>query len=119
MSYPVPARDGDITPGKRDYNIVWYRPADAAALAEMNTDAPGARHEQIPPPLIRQDVIAAVKAEARALLAPSIAEHVRRDAERPIFQPIHDLAAPQLVFGRDASCWGMRRSSRGRMSARA
>ena len=33
VSYPVPARDGDITPGKRDYNIVWYRPADEAALA--------------------------------------------------------------------------------------
>ena len=25
VSYPVPARDGDITPGERDYNIVWYR----------------------------------------------------------------------------------------------
>ena len=30
VSYPVPARDGDVTPGKRDYNIVWYRPASEA-----------------------------------------------------------------------------------------
>ena len=101
VSYPVPARDGDLRPGKRDYNIVWYRPTDAAALADLNTDASGRRHEQIPPPLIRPDAIAAVKADARALLAPSIADIFLR-AERPIFQAIHDLASPQLVFGRIA-----------------
>ena len=65
VSYPVPARDGDITPGKRDYNIVWYRSADEAALADLNTDEKGVRHEQIPPPLIRRDVIEAVKQVAR------------------------------------------------------
>ena len=101
VSYPVPARDGDLRPGRRDYNIVWYRPTDAAALTDLNTDASGRRHEQIPPPLIRPDVIAAVKADARALLAPSIADIFAR-AERPIFQPIHDFASPQLVFGRIA-----------------
>jgi 2-polyprenyl-6-methoxyphenol hydroxylase-like FAD-dependent oxidoreductase len=42
-----------------------------------------------------------VKADARALLAPSIADIFAR-AERPIFQPIHDFASPQLVFGRIA-----------------
>lgn len=101
VSYPVPARDGDLRPGKRDYNIVWYRPTDAAALADLNTDASGRRHEQIPPPLIRADVIAAVKKDARALLAPSIAEIFMR-AEQPIFQPIHDFVSSQLVFGRIA-----------------
>jgi len=101
VSYPVPARDGDLRPGKRDYNIVWYRPTDSAALADLNTDAAGRRHEQIPPPLIRPDVIAAAKADARALLAPSIAEIFARGG-RPIFQPIYDLASPQLVFGRIA-----------------
>jgi len=65
------------------------------------SDASGRRHEQIRPPLIRTDVIAAVKADARALLAPSIADIFER-AERPIFQPIHDFASPRLVFGRIA-----------------
>jgi 2-polyprenyl-6-methoxyphenol hydroxylase-like FAD-dependent oxidoreductase len=101
VSYPVPARDGDLRPGKRDYNIVWYRPTDAAALADLNTDASGRRYEQIAPPLIRNDIIAAAKADARKLLAPSIADIFVR-AERPIFQPIHDFASPQLVFGRIA-----------------
>jgi 2-polyprenyl-6-methoxyphenol hydroxylase-like FAD-dependent oxidoreductase len=98
VSYPVPARDGDVTVGKRDYNIVWYRPVDEAALAEMNTDAEGLRHEQIPPPLIRADVIEAVKQAAREQIAPSLADIFV--ASRPYFQAIHDLAAPQLVFGR-------------------
>jgi 2-polyprenyl-6-methoxyphenol hydroxylase-like FAD-dependent oxidoreductase len=101
ISYPVPGRDGDLRPGKRDYNIVWYRPTDTAALADLNTDASGRRHETIPPPLIRPDVIAAVKADARALLAPCIADGFARAAQ-PIFQPIHDFASPQLVFGRIA-----------------
>ena len=98
VSYPVPARDGDVTVGKRDYNIVWYRPADEAALADMNTDAKGARHEQIPPPLIRPDVSDAVKQAARETIAPALADIF--SASRPYFQPIYDLAAPQLVFGR-------------------
>jgi 2-polyprenyl-6-methoxyphenol hydroxylase-like FAD-dependent oxidoreductase len=98
VSYSVPARDGDVTPGKRDYNIVWYRPADEAALADMNTDAQGRQHEQIPPPLIRADVIDAVKQAAHEQIAPSLAEIFA--AARPYFQPIYDLAAPELVFGR-------------------
>jgi 2-polyprenyl-6-methoxyphenol hydroxylase-like FAD-dependent oxidoreductase len=101
VSYPVPGRDGDIRAGKRDYNIVWYRPMDAAALAALNTDASGKRHEQIAPPQIRPDVIAGIKVDARALLAAPIAEIFLRGGQ-PHFQPIYDLASPQLVFGRIA-----------------
>jgi len=99
VSYPVPARDGDVTPGKRDYNIVWYRPAGEAALAEMSTDEQGVQHEQIPPPLIRQDVIDAAKQAAREEIAPSLAAMFIA-TPRPTFQAIYDLAAPELVFGR-------------------
>lgn len=101
ISYPVPARDGDIRPGHRDYNIVWYRPTDAQQLADLNTDAAGQRHEQVPPPLIRPDVTAAVKADARALLAPAVAD-IFVQTEQPFFQAIFDLASPRLVFGRVA-----------------
>ncbi len=99
VSYPVPSRDGDITPGKRDYNIVWYRPADEATLADLNTDESGKLHEQIPPPLIRRDVIDAVKKAARDVIAPSLAD-IFVATPRPTFQAIYDLAAPELVFGR-------------------
>ena len=99
VSYPVPARDGDITPGKRDYNIVWYRPADETTLRLMNTDAQGVQHEQIPPPLIRPDVIDAAKQAAREEIAPSLAAMFIA-TPRPSFQAIYDLAARELVFGR-------------------
>ena len=99
ISYPVPGRDGDLRPGKRDYNVVWYRPVDTAALADLNTDATGCRHETIPPPLIRPDIVAALKADAHAMLAPAIADTFMQSSQ-PIFQPIHDYAAPKLVFGR-------------------
>jgi 2-polyprenyl-6-methoxyphenol hydroxylase-like FAD-dependent oxidoreductase len=101
LGYPVPGRNGDLRAGMRDYNIVWYRPTDLAKLADLNTDASGRRHDTIPPPLIRPDVIAEVKADARRLLAPQVADIFER-AEQPIFQPIHDFAAPRLVFGRIA-----------------
>ena len=65
----------------------------------MNTDAQGREHEQIPPPLIRQDVIDAAKQAAREEIAPSLAAMFIA-TPRPTFQAIYDLAAPQLVFGR-------------------
>ena len=99
LGYPVPGRDNDTTAGRRGYNIVWYRPTDPVALAHMCTDASGHCHAgAIPPPLIRQGVIARVKGEAKALLAPQIAEIFLRS--EPFFQPIFDLESPALVFGR-------------------
>jgi 2-polyprenyl-6-methoxyphenol hydroxylase-like FAD-dependent oxidoreductase len=101
ISYAVPGRDDDTAVGRRNYNIVWYRPTDRAALADMCTDAQGRHHAVgIPPPLIRPDVVARVKADASRLLAPQVAEIFARSA--PFFQPIYDLASPQIVFGRVA-----------------
>lgn len=102
VAYPVPALDGDTRRGHRGYNVVWYWPTDEAALAEISTDATGRRHDAgIPPPLIRPEVVAEMKANARATLAPQIAE-ILELAEQPFFQPIYDFASPRLVFGRTA-----------------
>ena len=30
LGYPVAGPDNDLRPGRRRYNIVWYRPADEA-----------------------------------------------------------------------------------------
>ncbi len=99
ISYPVPGRNNDTAVGRRAYNIIWYRPADCDTLADICTDADGRNHAAgIPPPLIRPDVTARVKADARRLIAPQIAEIFARTA--PFFQPIYDLESPQLVFGR-------------------
>jgi 2-polyprenyl-6-methoxyphenol hydroxylase-like FAD-dependent oxidoreductase len=101
LGYPVPGRNNDTTTGRRGYNIVWYRPAGPPMLADMSTDTSGHHHAGgIPPPLIRKDVIAGVKDDAKALLAPQITEIFLRSD--PFFQPIFDLESPALAFGRVA-----------------
>jgi 2-polyprenyl-6-methoxyphenol hydroxylase-like FAD-dependent oxidoreductase len=70
-----------------------------AALRDISTDATGRHHALgIPPPLIRPDVIAKVKADARALLAPQMAEVFERS--QPFFQAIYDVESPRLALGR-------------------
>jgi len=99
LGYPVPGGDNDTQAGRRAYNIVWYRPTDAATtLVDLCTDASGRRHGMaIPPPLIRPEIIAAIKATARALVAPQIAEIFARS--EPFFQPIFDLESRTIAFG--------------------
>jgi 2-polyprenyl-6-methoxyphenol hydroxylase-like FAD-dependent oxidoreductase len=103
LAYPVPGRNNETQPGRRAYNIVWYRPTDPdKALVDICTDATGRCHgTSIPPPLIRPEVTAAIKATARALVAPQVAEIFAR-TRQPFFQPIFDLASPRTVFGRVA-----------------
>jgi 2-polyprenyl-6-methoxyphenol hydroxylase-like FAD-dependent oxidoreductase len=98
VAYPVPARDG--LPGHRDWNIVWYRPiVGDEALRDMCTDAAGRHHgPAIPPPLVRPEVIAALRRDARALLAPLLAELVERS--QPFFQAIFDVESPRMAVGR-------------------
>jgi 2-polyprenyl-6-methoxyphenol hydroxylase-like FAD-dependent oxidoreductase len=102
LAYPVPGSNNETQPGQRAYNIVWYRPTTPERLADFCTDASGKCHgTSIAPPLLRPDVIAWSKAQARALVAPQVAEIFERDP-RPFFQAIFDLISPQIVFGRVA-----------------
>jgi 2-polyprenyl-6-methoxyphenol hydroxylase-like FAD-dependent oxidoreductase len=102
LAYPVPGRDNETQPGQRAYNIVWYRPTHPDKLANLCTDANGKSHgTSIAPPLIRPEVIAGIKAEVRALVAPQVAEIFERDP-RPFFQAIFDFDSPQIAFGRVA-----------------
>jgi 2-polyprenyl-6-methoxyphenol hydroxylase-like FAD-dependent oxidoreductase len=103
LGYPVAGPDNDLRAGQRRYNIVWYRPADETSeLSRLLTDENGVRHAiSIPPPLIRRDAIAGMRAAAERLLAPQLRDIVRL-IEEPILQPIYDLASPRLAFGRVA-----------------
>ncbi|HEY2184326.1 MAG TPA: FAD-dependent monooxygenase [Xanthobacteraceae bacterium] len=101
LAYPVPGRNNETETGRRAYNVVWYRPTAEATLIDLCTDASGKHHgTAIPPPLIRADVIAAIKATARALIAPQLSEIFAR--AQPFFQPILDLESSRMVFGRVA-----------------
>jgi 2-polyprenyl-6-methoxyphenol hydroxylase-like FAD-dependent oxidoreductase len=103
LAYPVPGRNNETQVGRRAYNIVWYRPTDPDKdLPDLCTDASGRCHgTSIAPPLIRPEVTAAIKATARALVAPQVAEIFARTPQ-PFFQPIMDLDSPRTVFGRVA-----------------
>jgi 2-polyprenyl-6-methoxyphenol hydroxylase-like FAD-dependent oxidoreductase len=101
LAYPVPGRNNETQVGRRAYNIVWYRPTAPDTLVDLCTDARGQYHgTAIPPPLIRPEIIAGIKATARALVAPQVAEIFAR--AQPFFQPIFDLDPLHMVFGRVA-----------------
>ncbi len=103
LGYPVAGPDNDLRPGHRRYNVVWYRPADEnTKLKWLLTDDRGVTHAiSIPPPLIRREVIAEMRADAERLLGPQLRQ-VARLMEEPILQPIYDLESPQMAFGRVA-----------------
>ncbi|MGC1779173.1 MAG: FAD binding domain-containing protein [Xanthobacteraceae bacterium] len=103
LGYPVAGPDNELRPGQRRYNVVWYRPADEAKeLPALLTDKAGVAHSiSIPPPLIRAEPIAAMRADAERLLAPQFRAIVRL-IDEPILQPIYDLESSHLAFGRVA-----------------
>jgi 2-polyprenyl-6-methoxyphenol hydroxylase-like FAD-dependent oxidoreductase len=103
LGYPVAGPDNDLRAGHRRYNVVWYRPADERSkLPWLLTDESGSTHAiSIPPPLIRRDAIAEMRADAERLIAPQMREIVRL-IDEPILQPIYDLETPRMAFGRVA-----------------
>ena len=103
LFYPVAGPNGDLRTGRRRCNVVWYRPAaEATELPWLLTDDSGVTHSiSIPPPLIRREAIAAMRAAAERLLPPQFRAIVRR-IDEPILQPIYDLESPRLGFGRVA-----------------
>ena len=101
LSIPMPGPQRRAR-GERRCHFVWFRPVAEQALIELCTDASGRRHGvSIPPPLIRPELIAALKRDAGALLAPQLAALVNGTAQI-ILQPIFDLESPRIVFGRVA-----------------
>ena len=103
IALPMPGGETDAQPGERRYHWVWFRPVAAGqALADLCTDAAGICHgASIPPPLIRPELVAEVKAHAEDVLAPQLALAVAR-TRKLLLQPIFDLASPRITVGRVA-----------------
>ena len=103
LGYPVAGPDNDLRPGHRRYNVVWYRPADEKTkLQWLLTDERGTTHAiSIPPPLIRREAVAEMRADAERLAGPQFRRIVRL-MDEPILQPIYDLESARMEFGRVA-----------------
>lgn len=102
IGYPVAGPGNDCARGRRRYNFVWYRAADARQLRVLMTDDDGVHHEAgIPPNRVSWLQIAAMREAGRNLLAPQLAEILEKTA-LPFLQPICDLASPALAHGRVA-----------------
>jgi len=103
LGYPVAGPDNDLRRGHRRYNVVWYRPADETTeLQRLLTDARGVTHSiSIPPPLIRREAIAEMRAAGERLVSPQFLP-ILRLMDEPILQPIYDLETPRMAFGRVA-----------------
>ena len=102
LAIPMPGPDEGPHRGGRRLQYVWFRHVDEAALAGLCTDATGRSHGlSIPPPLLRPELIADLRAAADAALPPQMALLVNASRQH-ILQPIFDLETPALGVGRVA-----------------
>ena len=103
VGYPVAGVGDDAAVGRRRYNFVWYRPAEAAReLPVLLTDRHGFSHDlSIPPHLIAPAVIAEMRTHAERVLAPWF-KRVVAHTPQPFLQPIYDLSVPRMAEGRVA-----------------
>jgi 2-polyprenyl-6-methoxyphenol hydroxylase-like FAD-dependent oxidoreductase len=103
ICYPVAGPGDDLRPGHRWLNLIWYVPADEhRELPALLTDINGTTHSgSIPPPLIRPDVVAAMRAHAEDILSPQFRALVTL-APQPFLQPIYDFVSERMASGRIA-----------------
>src|SRR5262245_1825610 len=115
IGYPISGFNNDLRPGHRRYNFIWYRVGDAQKLKQMCVDENGHQHAySVPPPLIRKDLIAQMRAEAEDIM-PEVFLDCLRNIAQPFFTPIYDFSAPSLVYGRVALVGDAGSSSRPHM----
>ena len=101
LIYPIPDETGDIRPGHRLMNIVWYYNADEQTqLPRLLTDRTGFRQGvSVPPGFLDLDVQQEVKDFASSVLAPPLAEVVT-SIDDIFLQAVFDIEVPQMAFGR-------------------
>lgn len=101
LAYTIPGKYGNLEPGKRLLNWVWYvnYPEDSPEHIDLMTDGDGQRHHiTLPAGGVRKDVWAKLKQYADATLPPQFAELVEK-TEVPFVQAITDVISPSAIFG--------------------
>ena len=101
LLYEVPRDDGDIHPGRRRINWVWYQNvAPGDELDRIMTDTDGyVHHTTVPRGVMPAETLTAMRDLAEDDLCGPFREVVLK-TEEPFLQKIVDLTIPRLVFGR-------------------
>ena len=99
LVYAIPGPGGSVAVGERALNFVWYRNAGGRHYKELMTDRNGVhRPATMPPGLVQDRFVSALRADAEAQLAPQLAELVLA-CDEPFIQAIFDMIASR--FRRD------------------
>ncbi|HEX2508517.1 MAG TPA: hypothetical protein VHK23_09365 [Miltoncostaeaceae bacterium] len=99
--YPIPDAGGEVAPGRRRANYVWYRNLDAAGLDALLGDGEGGRRLSLPPGGVSEADAEGLRAAAADVLPPRLAEVVAA-TRQPFVQAIGDLESPRMALGRVA-----------------
>lgn len=95
LGYTVSGAAGELTPGQRRYNAVWYR--TTPDLATALTDPGGRVHPySLPPGAVRPEAVRALLASSHALLPPPFA-NVFAAEPQPFVQAIFDMRTPRMA----------------------
>jgi 2,6-dihydroxypyridine 3-monooxygenase len=99
--YPIPDAGGEVDPGRRRINYVWYRNLDEPGLDALLDDGEGGLRLSVPPGGVPEANVEELRATARELLPPPLAVVVTSTGQ-PFVQVIGDLASPRMALGRVA-----------------
>ncbi|MCG8478381.1 MAG: FAD-dependent monooxygenase [Spirochaetales bacterium] len=99
--YEVPRSDGDVRPGRRRINWVWYQNVPPGEqLTSLMTDTGGYVHRStVPRGVMTAETLTRMRELVAHDLCGPFAEVVMK-SEEPFVQKVEDLTVPRLVFGR-------------------
>lgn len=105
LGYLVPGPQGQLEPGERRYNWVWYRKVTADSLPDLLTDLGGRTSEfSLPRGGLSDARLQQLRRDALEVLPPQFALVVNAEAS-PSIQAIFDYESPRMV-GRSVALIG-------------
>ncbi|KAL9049432.1 MAG: hypothetical protein Q9162_007218 [Coniocarpon cinnabarinum] len=100
VGYAVPGEGGEMEPGQRLLNYVWYQlmPEDSPKLKRAMTDVSGHTHRNtLPFGMMKPEVWAEQVAHAQSVLTPAFFDLVKA-TQKPFISTIRDSYAPKASF---------------------
>ena len=101
LSYFVPGPVGETAPGQRRINWVWYwNVPEGEPLREILTGSDGQIHDFSVPQGAVQPTLRLRQRAIAADVLPQMFQYLFDATALPFIQPIYDLSAPRMAFGR-------------------